>query len=107
MGGLVAYSWFYGVRMKNGYRVVLRGASPFECSGRLERVEEAFLLRLLMLPREFIAMQMQIAGGEPVEVIALGADGMPALPAHIRIMKGRPNGPVYDVACLLVGPDPL
>ena len=89
--------------MKYGYRVILKG-SAFECAGYLERVSETYLLRLLMRPSEFLAVQRQLAGAEPVEVLSVAIDGQPVLAAHIRLAKGRPDGPIYDVACLLVGP---
>jgi len=87
----------------HGYRVVTSGLT-FECDGAIEKVDRTYLLRLKCLRREVDAVHMDLASGEPVEVIALVLGG-PVLAAHFRRAKARQDGPVWELACLLIGPE--
>lgn len=90
--------------MKTGYRV-LTWDHAFECGGWLEKAAGVYVLRLQTTRGEAEAMSAEIVERKrAIEVIAF-TDRGPVLPAYVRQVLVRDNGPLCDVACLLVGPE--
>ena len=90
--------------MKHGYRVLTRDRT-FECGGWIEKAGNVYLLRLQTTRGEAEAMEAElVARNRPIEIVAFSDQG-PILAAYTRRVKVRNNGPVCDVACLLIGPE--